>query len=332
MSENIKQNKNNKNIENKEIEQKPIVLISDCIALNACRYNAQTISDKFVEKFRNYVKVINVCPEAAIGMGIPRKPINIFLNENKEKEIIQQETNINWTNKMNKFSSEFVQNIQNLDGAILKAKSPSCGLVDARIRNPKDGSVLERGSGLFAQKFVEAFPNSIYEDEKRLLNGLIRENFLIKLYLKFRFRTQTNNINELRTFHQNNKYLLMMIAPKIQKDLGNVISSNTKQTNFEELKNKYQNELNKINRVELSHGKTQNVLDHIFGYLKKKINEKEKQNYLELIKLYREHKIQLITIVKLLQTYALNFEIEYLENQTIFEPYPSELLMEVKVS
>jgi uncharacterized protein YbbK (DUF523 family)/uncharacterized protein YbgA (DUF1722 family) len=317
------------NIKNNQL--KPNVLISNCLELDFCRYNSQMISDKFIQNLRIHVNSIKVCPEVAIGMGTPRKTVSLYYNKKTDKkELIQEDTNINWTDKMNKFSSDFIQNLSKLDGAILKGKSPSCGILDAKIRGKENGILIKKGSGLFAEKLINKYPSLIIEDEKRLNNGLIRDNYLTKIYINFRFRTQTNSFNELLDFHKNNKYLFMALSQKFQKELGNILAQH--KNNFEEVKILYRNKLNEISSFKISKGKFQNSLDHIFGYLKYKMNEKEKQHYFDLLNLYRNNKVFLITITSALEMYILKYEIKYLENQSIFKPYPTSLLMDIKIS
>lgn len=315
---------------NKNNDIKPNVLISNCLELEFCRYNSQMISDKFIQNFRKHINSIKICPEVAIGMGTPRKTVSIYFDKNNnKKELIQESTNINWTDKMNNFSSNFVKNLDYLDGAILKSKSPSCGITDAKIRGKENNILMKKGPGLFTEKLLGKYPNLIIESEKRLNNGLIRDNFLIKVYINFRFRTQTKNFNELLEFHKNNKYLFMALSQKLQKELGNILASH--KNNFEEIKNLYRLKLSEISSLKISKGKFQNALDHLFGYLRYKMNQKEKEHYFKLLKLYRDNKIFLITIISSLEMYVLKYEIKYLENQSIFNPYPNDLLMDIKV-
>jgi uncharacterized protein YbbK (DUF523 family)/uncharacterized protein YbgA (DUF1722 family) len=311
--------------------KKPNVLMSSCIELDSCRFNGQSINDDFVKRVRELTNSINFCPEVMAGMGVPRKPISLYSNgENNSNFVVQQESNIDWTDKINNISQKFIDNLEDIDGIILKSKSPSCGVFDAKIRDIKTSHVIKKGPGLFAQKIIKKFPNIIIEDEKRLTNNLIRDNFISKLYLIFNFRTNTNNINDLIEFQKNNKYLIMMFSSKIQKELGNIVAKNKNHIKFEDLKNEYNNKLCELKLINFSVGKCLNVLDHIYGYLKDIMSKKEKDHYFKIIELYKSKKLYLITITSVLEIYILKYEIKYLESQSLFHPYPTELLNTVK--
>ena len=247
---------------------RPKILISKCIELESCRFNAQMISDKFVRELLNFVEIIPVCPEVAIGLGIPRDTISIYEDkETKKKSLIQNSNQKDLTQDMINYSKNTVNEIDNIDGAILKSKSPSCGLKDARIRDTKTSMPIYNSYGFFAKEVISKFSHLALEDEKRLLNINIREHFLIQLFIFARLREVKNskNFNKLEEFHRKNKFLLMMYSQKKQKELGNILASHNKENInlvFKEylacFYETFQEMPKKSNSI--------NTLEHIYGY------------------------------------------------------------------
>ena len=209
---------------------KPEIIISRCIEFDNCRYNSQMISSDFVKKIKPFVNFKTVCPEVEMGLGIQRNPIRVVLKD-KIKKLIQPETGKDFTKKMNDFTNDFLKKIENVDGFILKSRSPSCGIKDVKIYPTSDKSApIYRESGFFGEKVLKLFPRIATEDEARLRNPAIREHFLRNIYTNSSFREviKSKNINELIKFHSQNKFLLMSYGQKHLKKLGQIVANNKK--------------------------------------------------------------------------------------------------------
>ncbi len=306
---------------------KPDIVISKCIEFDNCRFNSQMISSDFVKKLKSHVNFITVCPEVEIGLGIPRSPVRLFLND-KIKRLIQHETKKDYTKKMNDFSTSFLNNIENIDGFILKSRSPSCGIRDVKIYPSSSKSApIYRSSGFFGEHVLKLFPICAIEDEARLSNSVIREHFLRKIYTTSSFRkvVKSNSINELIKFHSENKFLLMSYGQKYLKKLGQIVSNNKKiplNDLFFEYKKNLFSALYRGPRCT----NNVNVLQHTFGYVSENLNSDEKKMFLDSIKGLREGRVSLSVPLNLIKSWVLRFNIDYLLNQTFLEPYPSELL------
>ena len=306
---------------------KPNIVISRCIEFDKCRYNAQMISSDFVKKLKPHFNFITVCPEVEIGLGIPRSAVRVVFKD-KKKKLIQPETNKNLTEEMNLFCIDFLKNIENIDGFILKSRSPSCGIKDVKIYPKSEKSApIYRESGFFGEQVLKKFPYSSIEDEARLRNPAIREHFLRKTFTMCNFRKviKSNDINKLIDFHSENKFLLLSYGQKYLKKLGQIVANNKKQslTNiFDEYKQNLNLAFNKGARCT----NNINVLQHTFGYVSKNLNSDEKKMFIDSLNDFRSGRMSLSVPLNLIKSWILRFDVEYLRNQTFFEPYPIELL------
>ena len=306
---------------------KPNVIISKCIEFDNCRYNGQIISCEFVKKLKPHFNFFAVCPEVEIGLGVPRSPIRIVLS-NKNKELIQPESKINFTSEMKNFSEKFLKNIENIDGFILKSKSPSCGIRDVKIYPKSEKSApIFRESGFFGEYVLKLYPNYPIEDEARFRNPAIREHFLRKIYTLTSFKKvrDSSDINKLIRFHGKNKFLLMSYSQKHLKLLGQIVA-NHKKISFNKLLIDYEKNLYQAFSRGTRCTNNINVLQHIFGYVSKNLNTDEKKMFLNMINDFRGGRVALSVPINLIKSWVLRFDIDYLRNQTFFEPYPIDLL------
>lgn len=161
---------------------RPNIFVSKCLGFAKCRWDGEMIKDKFVEMLKPYVNYVAMCPECKIGLGIPRDKIRIVLKNNSYK-LLQLNTKKDLTKKMNTFAAGYLRSLNNIDGFILKDRSPSCG-----IKNVKVYSSLEaqrpagKTSGFFSREISRKFPGTAVETEARLADPAIRKNFLIRIF------------------------------------------------------------------------------------------------------------------------------------------------------
>jgi len=307
---------------------KPKIVLSSCLNLEPVRYNGETIKDPFVIKLKEYCEVISVCPEISIGLGVPRDKIIVY----KEKDnfgIYQPSKDLDLTQDMLSFTYKFLSNLPQVDGFLLKSKSPSCGVSNTLIYADKYGKEFYfKGKGLFAQIILEKFPNLPIEDEGRLRNKEIRERYLIRIFSLSELRTlenQLSNISQLIEFHQRYKFLLMAFSQKHLKIMGNLIGNFNKEKSLEDIKKLYSNLFKDALSSALKRGNQTNVLLHIFGYFSKKLKEGEKSHFLTLIEKYRMGKIEIKILREIIKSWVYRFEDQYIMNQVYLEPYPEDL-------
>ena len=307
--------------------EKPILVVSKCLGFDSCRFNGQTIPSSFVEELKDHVEYITTCPEVEIGMGTPRDPVKI-VELNGKKLLLQPETKRDFTAMMVKFGERFVEDLGEVDGFILKASSPSCGLYNTKIYNSiEKGSSFSMGSGFFGEAIKESYPYLPLEDEGRLNNFSLREHFLTRIFINARYRSLKQKLNMFRlvNFHAEHKYLFMSLNQSRLKKAGNIIA-NHKKLPVEEVYNLYGQEIALLCQRMPRSSTRINALHHVMGYFSKVISSKEKKYILECIERYRNGKTPFAVPLSLLRSYAIRMENEYLEKQIFFEPFPESLI------
>lgn len=167
---------------------RPVVVVSQCLELDACRYNGGVVRAPFVKELAQYASLRPICPELAIGLGVPRDPIEIVLRDGARR-LVQPGTGRDLTEAMERFAEEFLGSLDEPDGFILKSRSPSCGITDTKIfgSDPASGPV-SAGAGFFAGAVLARFPHAAVEDEARLWDAGARHRFLVRLFLRAAFR------------------------------------------------------------------------------------------------------------------------------------------------
>jgi len=306
---------------------RPVIVLSACLNSEPVRYNGEIIKNAFVEKLKNFVDVITVCPETEIGLSVPRDPIKLYLEKNTYR-IYQTKTGIDLTEKMDRFSSEFLNHLKGVDGFLLKGKSPSCGFSGTKIYRDKNANdILKRGMGLFAQIVKEKFPDKPIEDELRLKNPEIRQHFLTAIFAHADMRNLDKNgksITKLIDFHTKYKYLLMLYSQKKLHQLGRIIAG-YKKGRFEQTLSEYEKIFYSVFERKPGIKKHYNVLQHIYGYFSNKIQPSEKRHFLSLMEKLKNEQIPLSAVVEIAKNFALRFENVYLMSQKYFSPYPEQL-------
>jgi uncharacterized protein YbgA (DUF1722 family)/uncharacterized protein YbbK (DUF523 family) len=306
---------------------RPKVVISKCIEFEHCRYDGSLIHSDFVKSLKPYVDFIPVCPEMEIGLGVPRSSIRI-VSAGGELRLIQPTTGLDVTAKMRLFSDQFLSSLPEMDGFILKFRSPSCGLKHIKVySSTTETSAISKASGFFAEKVIERFHGLAIEDEGRLRNFNIREHFLTQLYAFSNFRNVIDNgsVSNLIQFHADNKFLIMAHSQKESKILGKIV------TNREGLSFKKQTQLYRkhffeaLKRPPLCTSKA-NVLIHMFGKFSNQLSREEKEYFLDSVEGYKNKKIPSSAILAILQSWIARFGNDYLRNQTFFEPFPKGLV------
>lgn len=268
---------------------KPIIVVSKCLEFDACRYNGEVIPDITIRNLQPFVTFIPVCPEVEIGLGTPRETIRI-VEKNGANMLVQPSTREDVTEKMEQFSNAFLQTLPEVDGFILKNRSPSCGTRDVKIYSGfEKGPVNGKGTGLFGGAVIKNFSHLPIEEEGRLSNFIIREHFFTRLFTiaHYKMIKHTNNIKELVAFQSDYKYLFMVYNQVKQKELGRIIA-NQKNKTIEVVFDNYEKTLYKLFMRTPRYTSNINVCEHIFGYFKTKLKKQEKAHFLELLQKYSE--------------------------------------------
>ena len=307
---------------------KPNVVISQCINFKHVRWNGDIVRDNFAQILGKYVNYQPICPEVAIGLGIPREPIRIVQDKDKLK-LLQHKTKKDCTKDMHKFSDDFLSKLEDVDGFFLKNKSPSCGVSGVKIyHNLETGNNSGKTKGMFAQKVFDHFPTAAIEDEGRVHDDGLRHHFLIKLFTLAEFRElnkKLKKVSQLTDFHARYKYTFMAYSQNRLKAMGRVLA-NHHNMSLETVANAYKIHLENIFFRQASHRSHTNVLLHCFGYVSQELSKKEREHFLHLVDQYSQKQIPLLIPLEVLRGYTIRCNTEYLLQQKYFNPYPEELV------
>lgn len=304
----------------------PRVVFSRCLGFDRCRYNGQTIVDPIVEQVKPFVEPIAVCPEVEIGLGIPRPPIRLIRRED-EIRLYQPETDRDLTDLMASFCARYLGGLGEIDGFILKYRSPSCGPSQVKVyHSAKPTAGHEKGTGAFASEVIGRHGESAVEDEGRLRNFDIRQHFLTKLFALARFRetAATRRMKDLVEFHARHKFLLMAYNQTELRSMGRIVA-NADRRPVDDVFLAYREHLVDALARAPRRASAMNVLLHGFGYVSDQLGAREKAFFLDSLDRYREKRLPLGSPVSVLRSWILRFNVEYLENQVYFEPFPQEL-------
>lgn len=312
---------------------RPKILCSACLEHCNCRYDGSVIKNETVEKLKEYVDFVTVCPEMAIGLPSPREAIRIIKSENGFK-LVDSYKGTDRTPEMEKFIKEFFENNhQNeFDAVILKCKSPTCGLKDAKYYLSA-GKVpsIDKTYGFFGGAIKSHFPNLPTEDDGRLMHFNIREHFLMSLFLHFEFRNVAEKVKSIRkisplvTFHSKNKYLFMAYHQKALAQMGKIVA-NHDHLPHDEILNQYEQAMLPIYSTYPNSGKNTNMLLHLFGYFKNELSKDEKSFFLDQLEQYQNKKIPFSSVLMIIRSWVIRFDEPYLKEQTIFKMFPSDLI------
>lgn len=306
---------------------RPKVVVSRCLEFDHCRYNGTMIRSSVVVKLKKYVDFLPVCPEVEIGLGVPRSPVRIILDKGDHR-LVQPLSGKDVTENMRAFCHSFLDSIDDVDGFILKFRSPSCGLKDVKVYTSAGAQgVVEKVPGYFGGAVLERYPFLPVEDEGRLRNARIKEHFLTKLFTFAAFRKvkSEGGMKDLISFHTQNKFLLMAYNQAELRKSGE-IAANRNGMPFKELISDYEAHLYSAFSRAPRYTSTINVLMHALGYFSDQLSNREKALFFDWVEKYREGKASLCPAINTIWSWIIRFENDYLMNQTFFDPYPDDLM------
>ncbi len=306
---------------------KPTVFASACLGFEACRWNGMTIHSEVVERLNGYVNFVVHCPEKEIGLGVPRDPIRI-IEEDGQRKLYQPSSGRDYTEDMEHFVAGVLSSLPDVDGFILKHRSPSCGPRDVKLYPGPDSkkAASQKTRGFLGGAVVERFEADAVEDEGRLTNFTLRERFLTRIFTLADFRRvrAAGKMAKLVDFHSRHKLLLMAFNQKELRAMGKM-TANADGCPAAELIADYETHLRQALAQPLKRGSVVNVLMHALGYFKTVLSAPEKAHFLELLEQYRSEKLPLSAVNSLLRSWILRDNSDYLAQQSFFEPYPLDL-------
>ena len=299
--------------------RKPKIVVSECLYGTKCRYDGQGYNDKVIQSLKDYVDIQTVCPELAIGLSIPREPIRIEMNkENEEYRLIDYNSKNDYTNQMTEFSEEFINGLDDIDGFILKSRSPTCGLKDAKVYYCGNKcSIRSNENGFFSQKIIDKYDYLPIENEGRLKNYNIRDNFFTRIF----FINNLKNNKNIIEFHKNNLLLLKSYDEESTNEVSDILNENRMEDQVHQYKEKV---LNIVSNQRKKENKL-SIIIKVFEKYKNMLNEEEINMFNGLIESYENQRIPFSTLEVVIKMYATRFKDKDILNQTFFYPYPENI-------
>jgi len=302
--------------------------ISACLLGENVRYDGGHKLDRFLtDTLGQYVEYVPVCPEVECGLPIPRESMHLE-GDPESPSLVTSRTKQDVTDRMVRWAEKRVVEIEEEDlcGFIFKSDSPSSGMERVRVYNEK-GMPVKKGIGIFAKIFMEHFPLLPVEDEGRLHDPELRENFIERIFILKRWRealTQKESRGIVVNFHTKHKLLILSHSPKHYQTMGKLVAK-AKELSIKELYQQYQTILMETLQLKTTPKKNANVLQHMMGYFKEQLSADEKRELLEVIDNYRQEYIPFIVPITLIQHYVRKYDQPYLKEQVYLNPHPLEL-------
>jgi uncharacterized protein YbgA (DUF1722 family)/uncharacterized protein YbbK (DUF523 family) len=302
--------------------------ISTCLLGESVRYDGGHKLDRFLtDTLGLYVQYVPVCPEVECGLPIPRESMHLEGNPDSPR-LITSRTKQDMTERMVSWAKKRVVELEKegLCGFIFKNDSPSSGMERVKVYNEK-GMPVKKGIGMFAKILMEHFPLLPVEDEGRLHDPELRENFIERIFILKRWRealTQKESRGIVVNFHTKHKLLILSHSPRHYQTMGKLVAK-ARELSIKELYRQYQTILMEALQLKTTPKKNANVLQHMMGYFKEQLSADEKQELLEVIDHYRHEYIPLIVPITLIQHYVRKYDQPYLKEQVYLNPHPLEL-------
>jgi uncharacterized protein YbgA (DUF1722 family)/uncharacterized protein YbbK (DUF523 family) len=309
--------------------------ISACLLGQEVRYNGGHKRDAFLtDTFGRYVEWVPVCPEVELGMGTPRPPIRLERIGGGSIHLVMPSTGEDYTEAMREYAERRVADLArlDLDGYVLKKDSPSCGMERVKIHPGAGaaGAPSKDGRGLFAEILIARLPDLPVEEEGRLNDPVLRENFITRVFVHHRWREGERagwTRAALMRFHERHKLLLMARNQAALRRLGRLLGESARREPVEALAAAYRQGLTEILRRPATRRGHTNVLHHLAGYVSDGLDAAGRAEQTETIERYRLGLVPLIVPLTLIRHHVRRQEIGYLQDQVYLEPHPHELML-----
>jgi uncharacterized protein YbgA (DUF1722 family)/uncharacterized protein YbbK (DUF523 family) len=309
---------------------RPRLGISACLLGQEIRFDGGHKRDAFLcDILSPFVEWIPVCPEMEIGMGVPREAVRL-VGLPSDPKMIAERSGRDWTLAMKRFASIRTDELARLElsGYVFKKSSPSCGVERVRI-DQAINMPARRGRGLFAAAIMERLPLLPVEEEGRLNDPALRENFIERVFAYHRWQealAAAKSARALVEFHTRHKFLLLAHSERHYRRLGRLVAG-VKKHSLRATYEDYGRAFIETLAVRASAKKHANVLDHLMGYFTDRLSIAERRELVELIRDFRARLVPLVAPITLIHHYVKKYEVVYLADQVYLAPTPKELML-----
>ncbi len=309
------------------LDEKPIIIgISACLLGDKVRYDGSSKTSSFcVDELAQYVSFKAYCPEVAIGLPVPRPSIRQIKTDNLIK-VACPDGSGDVSEALRAYGNQVAENATEFSGYIFCAKSPSCGMERVKVYSPEGNALPANGIGLFAEQLMQAQPLLPCEENGRLNDPVLRENFIARVYAYRNWQQlvkQGITKHQLIAFHSRYKYTVMSHSLVAYKALGQLLAR--ADLPVKEMASQYIYGLMTALKTKATRKKHANTLSHIQGYFSKHLSKTERYELTEQIKGYRQGLLPLMVPITLINHYLLKHPKDYLAQQVYLNPYPKEL-------
>jgi uncharacterized protein YbgA (DUF1722 family)/uncharacterized protein YbbK (DUF523 family) len=304
--------------------------ISRCLLGEAVRFDGGHKRDSFLtDLLGRYVEWVPVCPEVEAGLGTPREAMRL-VGDPEQPRLVTIKSGTDHTRALETMSARRLHELEGLDlsGFVFKKDSPSCGVERVRTYN-EHGMPGRKGVGLFARAYVERFPLIPVEEEGRLCDPLLRENFIERVFCYRRWQDLAQSgvtRQAVVRFHTIHKYLLLAHSAQHYRLLGRLVAQ-AKEYRPKDLVLRYGELFMQALAVKATVRKHVNVLQHILGYFKERLDAQEKAELVGVIADYHQGLTPLIVPLTLIKHYVQVFDVAYIREQVYLNPHPKELML-----
>jgi len=303
--------------------------ISSCLLGLEVRFDKGHKRDSYINgTLGDYFEFVPVCPEMAIGLGTPREPIRLVGDANRPRAVGVKTAGLDVTEALEAYGLQMSRELQGISGYILKRASPSCGMERVKLYSP-NGMPGGHTSGVYARVFMQAQPLLPVEEEGRLSDPILRENYLQRVFVYHRWQVleaQGMTPARLVDFHTRHKLILMAHSQAAYQFLGQMVARAGSEP-IQALSQAYVAELMETLKRRASRKRHANVLEHLMGYLKRALATEDKAEMLETIEAYRLGQVPLVVPITLLKHHFRRHPVPYVQDQYYLDPHPKELML-----
>jgi len=305
--------------------------ISSCLLGQEVRWDGNHSRDAYVNgTLAACFEFVPVCPELAVGLGVPRPPIRLVsVGSGLPRALGVRDAALDPSEALRAYGRRMAVELNDLSGYILKRGSPSCGMERVKVYRPTGGTPALRGVGLYAEELLAARPELPVEEEGRLGDPVLRENFIERVYAYHRWRALLAaglTPARLVAFHNRHKLALMAHGAEPARRLGRLVAE-AGTGRLSELGPAYGRAFMEVLRRKATRRTHTNVLQHLQGYLKRVLDAEDKAELGEMIEAYRTGQVPLIVPVTLLNHHFRRHPHPYVAGQTYLQPHPRELML-----
>lgn len=307
--------------------------ISSCLLGQEVRYDGGHKHNGYItETLGQFFEFVPFCPEVAIGLGVPRPPIRLVRSAQDTRACGIKDPTLDVTDKLRGYAGRVAPKLRDVSGYILKKGSPSCGMERVKVYGRKGASVTT-SAGIYAGTLMELLPEMPFEEEGRLMDPVLRENFVERVFVCHRWQQllgQRLTARRLVEFHTRHKFIVLAHDDKHYRELGRLVAA-AGSRGIAATGQRYITLLMQALRKPATRTRHSNVLQHLFGFFRKRLDADDKRELLGLIDRYRRGHVPLVVPITLIRHYLRRFPEPYVSGQYYLAPHPDELMLRNRI-